>query len=197
MDKVLNTVVQNIEVTNNIDPEPAIRCRVLLTQPMESFTVGSTIVLSRGLLDVLPDEAALAAFLAHEMGHILSSHGINEKYAFSDRMIFPDSATISHIQVKQTPEEEKEADAKALQLLQNSPYKDKLSSVGLFLSAMKAAAPKLPNLMSGQFGNSLDALGGEVRMASLASSAPALAAYRRKADRRTSVGWTCQAQSLV
>jgi len=174
VDKVLNTVVQNIEVTNNIEPEPEIRCRVLLTQPMETFTVGSTIVISRGLLDALPDEAALAAFLAHEMGHILSSHGINEKYAFSDRMIFPDSSTISHIQVKRSPEEEKEADAKALQLLQNSPYKDKLASVGLFLSAMKAEAPQLPNLLKGQFGNPLDTPGGEVRMSTLASSAPAL-----------------------
>jgi hypothetical protein len=143
---------------------------------METFTVGSTIVISRGLLDALPDEAALAVFLAHEMGHILSSHGINEKYAFSDRMIFPDSSTISHIEVKRTPEEEKEADAKALQLLQNSPYKDKLSSAGLFLSAMKAEAPQLPNLLKGQFGNPLDTPGGEVRMSTLASSAPALQA---------------------
>jgi hypothetical protein len=174
VDKVMNTVVQNIEVTNNVEPEPEIRCRVLLTQPMESFTIGNTIVLSRGLLDALPDEASLAAFLAHEMGHILSSHGINEKYAFSDRMIFPDSATISHIQVIRTPEEEKEADAKALQLLQNSPYKDKLSSVGLFLNAMKAEAPQLPNLLKGHFGNSLEMPGGEVRMSTLASSAPAL-----------------------
>lgn len=174
VDKVLNTVVQNIEVTNNVEVEPEIRCRVLLTEPMESFTVGHTIVVSRGLLDALPDEASLAAILAHEMGHILSSHEINEKYAFSDRMIFPDKTTISHIQVSRTPEEEKEADAKAVQLLQNSPYKDKLSSAGLFLAAMQREAPQLPNLLTGHFGNPLDTPGTGVRMSSLASSAPAL-----------------------
>jgi hypothetical protein len=174
VDKVLNTVVQNIEVTNNVEVEPEMRCRVLLTQPMESFTIGHTIVVSRGLLDALPDEASLAAILAHEMGHILSSHQINEKYAFSDRMIFPDNTTISHIQVSRTPEEEKEADTKALQLLQNSPYKDKLSSAGLFLSAMQREAPQLPNLLKGHFGNPLDTPGAEVRMSTLASSAPAL-----------------------
>lgn len=174
VDKVLNTVVQNLEVTNNVEVEPEIRCRVLLTQPMESFTVGHTIVVSRGLLDALPDEASLAAILAHEMGHILSGHGLNEKYAFSDRMIFPDETTIRNIAVKRTPAEEKEADAKALQLLQNSPYKDKLASAGLFFAAMKAEAPQLPNLVRGQFGNPLDSPDSGVRLSALLSSAPAL-----------------------
>ena len=176
VDKVLSTVVQNLEVTNNVDVEPEIRCRVLLTQPMESFTVGHTIVVSRGLLDALPDEASLAAVLAHEMGHILSAHQLNEKYAFSDRMIFPDETTIHNIAVSRTPAEEKEADAKALQLLQNSPYKDKLASVGLFFAAMQAEAPQLPHLVTGQFGNPLASEQSGVRMASLASGAPALEA---------------------
>jgi hypothetical protein len=175
VDKVLNTVVQNLEVTNNVEVQPEIRCRVLLTQPMESFTVGHTIVVSRGLLDALPDEASLAAVLAHEMGHILSAHQLNEKYAFSDRMIFPDETTIQNIVVKRTPAEEKEADARALQLLQNSPYKDKLASAGLFFAAMQAEAPQLPHLVKGQFGNPLSSESG-VRMSSLASSAPELQA---------------------
>jgi hypothetical protein len=174
VDKVLNTVVQNIEVTNNLAIEPEIRCRVLLSQPLESFTVGHTIVVSRGLLDALPDEVSLAAILAHEMGHILSSHEVNETYAFSDTMIFPDQSTISNIHFSRTPEEEKEADAKALQLLQNSPYKDKLSSAGLFLAAMRAEAPQLPHLLNGHFSNPLATAQNGVRMSTLASSAPTL-----------------------
>nr|UXE41684.1 hypothetical protein Hi04_10k_c5966_00017 [uncultured bacterium] len=174
VDKVLDTVVQNIEVTNNIQIEPEIRCRVLLTQPMESFTVGHTIVVSRGLLDALPDEPALAMILSHEMGHILASHEINEKYAFSDTMIFPDETTISKLQMSRTPEEEKQADAKGLELLQNSPYKDKLSSAGLFLAAMQAESPQLPHLLKGHFGNPLQTAEGGVRMSSLAASAPTL-----------------------
>ncbi|MBV8808324.1 MAG: M48 family metalloprotease [Acidobacteriaceae bacterium] len=174
VDKVLNTVVQNLEITNKLDVEPEVRCRVLLTQPMESFTVGHTIVVSRGLLDALPDEASLAVILAHEMGHILSSHQLNEKYAFSDRMIFPDEQTVSNITVRRTPEEEKEADTKALQLLQNSPYKDKLPSAGLFLAAMKSEAPQLPHLLKGEFGNPLDSPQSGIRMGSLTVGAPAL-----------------------
>src|SRR5512133_829852 len=59
VDKVLTTVVNNLIVTNNLDIQPEIRARVLLTAPLESFTIGHTIVVSRGLLDVLPDEASL------------------------------------------------------------------------------------------------------------------------------------------
>ena len=54
VDKILATVVNNLLVTNNIDLQSDIRCRVLLTSPLESFTIGHTIVISRGLLDVLP-----------------------------------------------------------------------------------------------------------------------------------------------
>jgi hypothetical protein len=89
-------------------------------------------------------------------------------------MIFPDETTISNIAMKRTPEEEKEADAKAMQLLQNSPYKDKLASAGLFFSAMQAEAPQLTNLIKGQFSNPLQSAETGTRMASLVSTAPAL-----------------------
>src|SRR6202011_1719114 len=63
VDKVLDTVVNNLEVTNNLDIDPEVRCRVLMTTTLESFTLGHTIVLSRGLIDVLPDEASLATVI--------------------------------------------------------------------------------------------------------------------------------------
>ena len=48
LDKVLETVVNNLEVTNNLDIQPEIHCRVLLTGTLESFSIGHTIILSRG-----------------------------------------------------------------------------------------------------------------------------------------------------
>src|SRR5947209_13408127 len=65
--KILETVINNLEVTNNHDIQPEVRCRVMTTTTLESYTLGHTIVLSRGLIDVLPDEASLAAVLAHEL----------------------------------------------------------------------------------------------------------------------------------
>ncbi len=74
VDKVLDTVVNNLEVTNNIDVEPEVRCRVMMTSTLESYTLGHTIVLSRGLIDVLPDEASLATIVAHELAHVVLGH---------------------------------------------------------------------------------------------------------------------------
>src|SRR5216684_7419305 len=65
VDKALNTIVNNLEVTNNLDGQIDLRCRVLLTSSLEMFSIGGTIVLSRGLIDVVPDEATLGAMLAH------------------------------------------------------------------------------------------------------------------------------------
>jgi len=47
----------------------------MTTTTLESYTVGHTIVLSRGLIDVLPDEASLATMLAHELGHVVLDTG--------------------------------------------------------------------------------------------------------------------------
>ena len=53
-DKILEQVANNIVIGNNIQITDAIRCRVLLTAPLESLAVGNTIILSKGLIDVLP-----------------------------------------------------------------------------------------------------------------------------------------------
>src|SRR5205807_5518038 len=89
VDKVLQTVVNNLMVTNNLDVQPEVRCRVLLTSPLESFTIGHTTVVSRGLLDVLPDAASLAMLVAHELGHIALGHSLDDRLAFNDRLFFP------------------------------------------------------------------------------------------------------------
>lgn len=173
VDKVLHTVVNNLMVTNNIDAQMDVRCRVLLTEPLESFTIGRTIVMSRGLLDVLPDEASLAMILSHELAHILLGHTLDTKLAFTDRMFFPDQDSFQQLDFKRRPADEEAADAKALELLKNSPYKDKLGSAGLFLKQLQELRPVLPHLIRPHLGNGI-AEGKDVRMSVLLNSAPAL-----------------------
>src|SRR5271169_3795107 len=177
VDKVLSTVVNNLLVTNNIDLQGDIHCRVLLTAPLESFTIGHTIVMSRGLLDVLPDEASLAMVLAHELSHIVLGHRFDTKLAFNDRMFFPDQDSFRRLEFKRSPGDEEAADTKALELLKNSPYKDKLGSAGLFLKAVQRSAPDLPNLIRPHLGNSF-AEGKNIRMSVLLASAPQLEPQR-------------------
>jgi len=153
VDKVLETVVNNLEVTNNIDVDPEVRCRVLLTSTLESFTVGHTIVLSRGLVDVLPDEASLASMLAHELSHVVLGHRVDSQYAFFDQILVDDKDTFRHFGFSRTPEEEAAANAKAVQILNNSPYKNQLGNAGLFLQALDSRQKEIPNLISGHLGN--------------------------------------------
>src|SRR5438093_835012 len=127
VDKVLQTVVNNLEITNNIDLPRPVRCRVMLTSPLETFSVGNTIVISRGLIDTLPDEASLAAVLSHELGHIVLGHNLGSKFAFNDRMLFSDESTYQNFGFKHNPDEEAAADAKALDMLKNSPYAQKVA----------------------------------------------------------------------
>jgi hypothetical protein len=172
--KVLQTVLNNLEITNHLNIQPEVRARVLLTTPLESFTIGHTVVVSRGLLDVLPDEASLAMVLAHELGHVALGHRLDTKYAFGDRMVFPDEQTFERIQLARDPHEEEAADRKAVEFLQNSPYKEKLGEAGLFLRALEMRSKDLPALITPQFGNRMARKDGVLRMNALINSAPAL-----------------------
>jgi hypothetical protein len=177
VDKILQTVVDNLIITNKLQIEPDVRCRVLLTLPLESFTIGHTIVVSRGLLDVLPDEASLATILAHELGHIVLGHHVDTKLAFDDRFFFADADAFQRLHFERDAVEEKAADSKALELLANSPYKDKLGNAGLFLKALRDQSAALPNLISPRLGSRM-ASGNTTRMAALFNSAPALQKQR-------------------
>lgn len=172
VDKVLQTVLENLEITNNINPQPEIRARVMMTTPMESVYVGRTIVISRGLLDVLPDEATLAAVIAHQLGHIVLGHQMDTAFAFSDRTYFDDDQTLRRVYLARSEDEENAADEKALELLKNSPYADKLPKVGLFLRMLVARGGELPHLVSPLLGNGMVAASKEVRLAGLLQNAP-------------------------
>jgi hypothetical protein len=157
VDKSLETVVNNIEVGNNLDIQPEIRCRVLLTSTLESFSVGHTIIVSRGLIDVLPaDEATFAAILSQEMAHIVLGHKVDTQFAFFDRVLqFDDKKSFSHFGFARTKEEDDAAQSKAAELLKNSVYKDQLKTAELFMGELQARAKEIPNLISPKLGNAV------------------------------------------
>src|SRR5580704_4356682 len=167
VDKVLDTVVNNLEVTNNLDIQAEIRCHVLLTSTLESFTIGHTVVFSRGLIDVLPDEASLATMVSHELAHVVLGHRIDGQYAFFDRLLFDEKDTFHHFGFARTQTEEDAANVKANELLQNSPYKEQLATAKLFMDALETRQKDIPNLISPHLGDRVP-----VSM-SVASAAPA------------------------
>jgi len=153
VDKVLETVVNNLELTNSLDIQPEVRCRVLLTSTLESFTIGHTMVLSRGLVDVLPDEASLAAILAHELSHIVLAHGMDTQFAFFNSLEFKERETFRHFEFAHTRAEEQAAQQKANELLRNSPYNETSGTAQLFLDALKNKSKDFPNLASPRLGD--------------------------------------------
>ncbi|MFY9842064.1 MAG: M48 family metalloprotease [Terriglobales bacterium] len=174
VDKILQTVVDNIEITNNIELPRPVRTRVLTTSPLETFSVGNTIVVSRGLIDVLPDEGSLAMVLSHELAHIVLGHNLGSQYAFNDRMLFSDEGTYQNLGFKHIPEEETAADKKAVEMLKASPYAQKLDTAGLFLKALQQRSPQLSALLQAHLGNNITENGTVVRMAALETAAPTL-----------------------
>jgi hypothetical protein len=155
VNKVLEAVVRNLELTNDLDIQPEVRCRVLMTSTLETFSMGHTIVLSRGLLDVLPDEASLAAILAHALGHVVLAHPMDTQFAFFNRLHFDEKETFHHFDFSRPPEEEHAANQKGAELLMKSPYKDQLASAQRFLQALQERSKDIPNLISPHLGESI------------------------------------------
>jgi hypothetical protein len=118
------------------------------------------------LIDVLPDEASLATMLAHELSHVVLGHRVDSQFAFFDQLLVDDKDTFRHFGFARTPDEENAANAKAIQILNNSPYKNQLGNSGLFLQALEARQKEIPNLISGHLGNRVP------QIADLKSSAP-------------------------
>lgn len=175
VDKVLETVANNLLVSNHIELPQPIRTRVMLTLPLETFSVGNTIVVSRGLLDVLPDEASLAMALSHELGHIILGHNQETKFAFSDRLLFSDESTYRNLGFRHLPVEEAAADQKAMELMKNSPYAQKLQTAGLFLREVAQNGHALSALFTPHLGGSFtDGKGRVTRMPALMELAPTL-----------------------
>jgi hypothetical protein len=167
------TVVNNLIITNNLDL-PEVRCRVLVTSPLETFTIGNTIIISRGLLDVLPDESSLAMALSHELAYIALGDRMNTKFAFGDRLWTADEDAFSDFNFQRTSAEEEAADKKAIQILRNSPYKDKLGSAGLFLRQLAQRGSAIPSLTKPRLGNGLTDGTHVLRMPELMNGAPEL-----------------------
>ncbi len=144
---VLDTVANNLIVSNRLQIYPPVRCRVLLTTPLESLAIGHTIVLSRGLIDTLPSEADLAAMLAHELARIVLRQSLNPDYGFTDRMMVPDALLLGALDLRHHAAANAAANRRAWRLLAASPYAPQLPQVARYLRRLAEFSPRLPRLL--------------------------------------------------
>ncbi|MBZ5626441.1 MAG: M48 family metalloprotease [Acidobacteriia bacterium] len=164
VEKLLDQVLTNLIIPNGVVLPQPIRCRIILTSRLEAFSVGKTIVVSRGLIDVAPDESAIALILAHQLAHSLLGHPtIDSRLAFPDVLRISDADLIAKLRFRRSPSEEAGADDKSLQLLENSPYKPALPEAALFIQAIQARGSQLSGLISPMFGEEIADLKQRVR----------------------------------
>lgn len=171
VDEVLNTVVSNLIVSGKLNVEA--RCRVLLTTPLETFSIGHTIVISRGLIDVLPDEASLALVLADELSHIALGHRTPTQFAFYNQTMLSDAELLGKLRFERTTQELEEASAKTIEIMRASPYKE-TGNAGLFLKALASRGQSLPRLLAANMGNQVANQEALARLTEFTLSAPDL-----------------------
>jgi hypothetical protein len=171
VDDVLNTVVNNLIVSANLNVEA--HCRVMLTTPLETFSIGHTIVISRGLIDVLPDEASLAMVLAAELSHIALGHRTQTQFAFNNQTMLSDADLLQKFHFERTPDEMLSASKKTIEIMKASPYQ-KMMNAGLFLKELASRGSTLPRLLQANLGNQFANASALNRLATFAASAPAL-----------------------
>ena len=162
----------NLVVPNNLAFTDQIHCRVLLTDTVETTTVGNTILVSKGLLDSLPNEPAIASVLAMELAHIAMGHHIDTRYAFNDRLLFPDESTFQRIDMYHSDVDNGTAAKKAMEYLQNSMYKDQLAEAGLYYEQLMDRAKVLKALNTPKLGDTLLKADGTPWMGDLKNMAP-------------------------
>lgn len=171
VDDVLNTVVDNLIISGKLNVDA--RCRVLLTTPLETFSIGHTIVISRGLIDVLPDEASLALVLADELSHIALGHRTPTQFAFYNQTMLNDADLLAQLRLNRTPRELDEAGAKTIELMRASPYQ-KTANAGLFMKALASRTAILPRLLAANLGNQVANPDALARLAEFTATAPDL-----------------------
>ncbi|MFP5211249.1 MAG: M48 family metalloprotease [Acidobacteriota bacterium] len=172
--KILDQIVINLVVPNNIPLTDQVHCRVLLTDTIEATAVGNSIILSRGLLDSLPNEESIASVIAMELAHIALGHHIDTRYAFNDRLLFPDQAVFQRIDMNHTDHDNQQAATLAMKYMENSMYKDKLANAGLYYAQLEDSAKVLKALNTPKLGDSLLQPDGVPWMDALAKMAPKL-----------------------
>jgi hypothetical protein len=109
-----------------------------------------------------------------ELAHIAMGHHIDTRYAFNDRLMFPDTATFQRIDMYHSDHDNAEAAKRAMEYLNASLYKDQLPDAGLYYAQLVDREKPLKALNSPKLGDSLLKTDGSPWMADLQHMSPKL-----------------------
>jgi hypothetical protein len=181
-DKTLADLANNILIYNQIATSRPIRVRTLLTEPLESISIGNTILLSKSLIDTTAIQTTdgaqqlgnLNAALAFQLAHIILGHHIDTKYAFSDRMMFPPESAFQRLPMHHTDQENVDAAKKAIELLQAKELADSQGYYGLYLQQLALRGKALKALNEPMIGDGMMKPDGTFWLQALLTKGPKL-----------------------
>jgi hypothetical protein len=183
-DKTLEALANNILVYNNITVARPIRCRTMLTEPLESSAIGNTILLSKSLIDStavvtqdgMQQAGNLNALLAFQLAHIILGHRLDTKYAFNDTLRFPTIAVFNRVSMHHSDADNAEAAKEADRLLGAKELVDGQPFFGLYLKQLQQQSKALLSLNEPMLGDALvkSDLNPTFWMAPLIAKAPKL-----------------------
>ena len=181
-DKTLSDLANNILAYNQIATTRPLKVRTLLTEPLESLAIGNTILLSKSMIDTaaVPDQDGthlignLYCMLAFQVAHIILGHHIDTKYAFNDRLLFPDEAAFHRLPMQHTNEDDATAAKKALELLAVKDLVGNEQYFGLYLQQLNERKNGLRDLNTPQIGDSLIKPDGTFWMGGVIARGPKL-----------------------
>jgi hypothetical protein len=91
--------------------------------------------------------------LAQEMADIIVTKPSTDQWGFNDMTNVTTTEALGRFTFKDTPEQIRLAGEKAVEILKNSPYKDKLGNAGLFLKQLDTSSKSLTSLINPRLGN--------------------------------------------
>ena len=158
-ERELESMLSDLSAKSHIRPGD-VRVHILMTTPIELFSVGNDIVVSRGLLNIVPNRSILVGLLAREMVHVMQrtrSTLPNAAEVFDDRR----SSDFHGFAAGPKGTAAEENHRACLEVFAGTPYADSIDEAESFLEELEILSRQLPNLLHGGFGYSPVAWSGK------------------------------------
>jgi hypothetical protein len=152
----LNVIAQRILVASDIYV-PDIKCRVLLTTPIEIFSIGHTIVLSRGLLNISPDESVIAVLLAREIANLMIDGTPIRSETLFRGSLFHESRMKSFegLGIYESSQKDAAAWKSGLVLANRAGYSNGIGFTSFLFAQLVQHSKQIPNLVEARFGRNV------------------------------------------
>jgi hypothetical protein len=166
----LNATIQQLSAASHLTL-PKVTCRILATTPAEMFHLDNTILVSRGFLEMVPDESVLAVFLAHELAHVAVETAVGKQLEYG-RSVFEYGGTREFLGlgIGHSTEEEGRASVLTCSILNDSAYESAIRRASGFVEQLATMSRQIPNLTRSRFGLGLVENGRAVHELSLCGS---------------------------